>query len=366
MSKSTSQRMLRRGMLLVCLSLFALALSDLGRASFLPTQFEPESWSAPLYWALDLVVGWQSVYVATLMLGVALWLGGLGTWKAWPLVFLFACAAPHLTQSVLLQGDNAPAPSTTYNPATPSKSASAATAKRDTPDTPAANSLSVVSANMHFSNVNPRALLAWAKAQKADIIALHEVTDALAQSLKKDASGLYPHQRLEPSEGNFGIALLSRFPLVKHDAPFMQSGGSSQNVKVSVPGIGEVTLISVHPMPPVSAVTTALRNKDLLSLSKLAKTRAVMLGDFNATPWHPVLHELGRKGWGRATPAQATWPTATLAPTSEILGRSVGIGLSLDHVLATSDWTVISASVGPDIGSDHLPVHATLRLTSPK
>lgn len=324
-----------------------MALSDLGRSPTFTAwtlSAQPDSWAATLLWGFDLVIGWQSVYLATLVLGVLLWLVGLGTWKAWPLLFLALSAAPFVTQSPRTEG----AHSYEGNPA-----ANAAV-------------LSVVSANLHYSNTNPGLILKWATEKKADVVALHEVSPTLAGALQKYPSSQYPYRLVEPSEGNFGIALLSRWPLTASKTTPLKSGGAAQLVKVTVAGLGDVAVMSVHPMPPVTAFSAVQRNRDLLSLAADTKTRAVMLGDFNATPWHPVLHELGRKGWGRATPAQATWPTATLAPTSEILGRSVGVGLSLDHVLATSDWTVVNASVGPDVGSDHLPVHATLRLKSTK
>jgi endonuclease/exonuclease/phosphatase (EEP) superfamily protein YafD len=46
-----------------------------------------------------------------------------------------------------------------------------------------------------------------------------------------------------------------------------------------------------------------------------------------------------------------TWP---------VIFNSASIGLALDHTFAHPSLPLIKRTIGPDLGSDHLPVTATL------
>lgn len=75
----------------------------------------------------------------------------------------------------------------------------------------------------------------------------------------------------------------------------------------------------------------------------------------NVTPWSPVFSDLLREG-GLLNTSQGhglfgSWPAWLPA------GR-----IPIDHCLVTPDWQVDSKRLGPDIGSDHLPVMVDLRL----
>lgn len=79
----------------------------------------------------------------------------------------------------------------------------------------------------------------------------------------------------------------------------------------------------------------------------------LVAGDFNTPPESRAY----RAAWGDWTNA-FTW-----------MGRGLGgtrlngwIRARIDHVVADEDWTVVKARVGLEVGSDHLPVIAELRL----
>lgn len=72
---------------------------------------------------------------------------------------------------------------------------------------------------------------------------------------------------------------------------------------------------------------------------------AVLVGDMNMWGWS--LDGMLPKGWRRVVRGK-TWPSHR--PHSQI-----------DHIAVTEPVAVVSSEVGPDVGSDHLPVRARLR-----
>jgi len=78
----------------------------------------------------------------------------------------------------------------------------------------------------------------------------------------------------------------------------------------------------------------------------------VVAGDFNLTPESTILRR--RFGYLQDAFSTAGWG---YGGTKFTRVHSVRI----DHVLADEHWQVVSCRVGPDVGSDHRPVVATLR-----
>ena len=76
---------------------------------------------------------------------------------------------------------------------------------------------------------------------------------------------------------------------------------------------------------------------------------ALVVGDLNTTPWSPYFKDLlklgalrnSMKGWG----VQTTWP-ATSYP----------LRIPIDHALHSPGLVILNREIGPDVGSDHLPV----------
>src|SRR5262245_7448155 len=71
--------------------------------------------------------------------------------------------------------------------------------------------LTVVTANVEFTNRDHESVLSWLGEQSADVIVLEEVTDSWARSLEKFPG--YPFRSIRPREDPYGLALLSRRPL---------------------------------------------------------------------------------------------------------------------------------------------------------
>jgi endonuclease/exonuclease/phosphatase (EEP) superfamily protein YafD len=85
---------------------------------------------------------------------------------------------------------------------------------------------------------------------------------------------------------------------------------------------------------------------------------ALVMGDLNATPWSRPFAELrahgglcdSRAGFG----VQPSFPSASAA-----------LRIPIDHLLASCSIGVRDRRIGPDVGSDHLPVILDLVVPRP-
>ncbi|GAA4783380.1 endonuclease/exonuclease/phosphatase family protein [Lysobacter hankyongensis] len=209
-------------------------------------------------------------------------------------------------------------------------------------------SLVIVAANVNLANRDPAPLAAWLRAQPADVVMLTELTPAYADALANALVDLYPHRAFAPDDSAFGIGLLSRHPLTRIERRGSVDGIPSLGADIALDGAA-VRVVAVHPMPPMAPHWQEERDRLLRMLAGgAAATPMVVAGDLNATPWSTALAGGARGGLFRATGSAPTWP-----------GRHIGI--PIDHVLASAHWRRGETVRGPAIGSDHLPVRATLR-----
>jgi endonuclease/exonuclease/phosphatase (EEP) superfamily protein YafD len=210
--------------------------------------------------------------------------------------------------------------------------------------------LVVVAANVHVGNRDPAPLVAWLKQQPADVVMLSELSGPYAEGLSLALGGDFRHRELHPKNSPFGIGIVSRLPLrdvVLIDHP---DGVWTLTAEVIV-GHRSIRIVAAHPMPPLAPEWHHKRDEMLSTIAEQAgDTPLIVAGDLNATPWSTALFGADRDGLRRATGLAPTWPRS---------GRSV-VGIPIDHILASAHWRRGASSRGPDIGSDHYPVRATL------
>lgn len=214
--------------------------------------------------------------------------------------------------------------------------------------------LAIVSLNVRFENPDKQRTIAYLRDHNADVVVLLEVDDAWATALR-DLESIYPHRVVTPQPGLFGIAVLSRVPL---DTPRVVEPGGGSTTVIAGLACGEqgCLLMAAHPLAPVSAEWSARRDAQFAAMGELTagESRPVIVaGDLNATPWShgfralAAPRDLRDSAIGRGV--QATWNARLWAPR-----------IPIDHVLVSPEIGVQSRTVGPDVGSDHLPVEASL------
>jgi endonuclease/exonuclease/phosphatase (EEP) superfamily protein YafD len=212
------------------------------------------------------------------------------------------------------------------------------------------------SANLYARNTDHGRFIARVREAQPALLVLQEVDTRWADALMPLAA-VYPHQMVVARDGPFGIAVLSRVPLLAPTVVDLR-GAPAIDTGVMLSDGREFRLVAVHLRPPSSAALAAERNRQLDELAALLQgdiRPRMVVGDFNSTPYSPLLADwLGQTGLRdsrRGRGPGMSWPTY-FPP----------LGIPIDHCMLSDDVDVIGVRRGPAFGSDHFPLEVRLSL----
>lgn len=217
--------------------------------------------------------------------------------------------------------------------------------------------LSLILTNVQRRNPDRSLAVAYLRDRRPDVAVVLEIDRAWAADLSS-LDEIYPFRVVEPRDDNFGIALLSRWPLAETD--IVTYGGTPfPNIVATVRFHDrDVRLIATHPHPPFTAALSAGRGAQLDAVADAAAATVgpcIVAGDFNATPWSLPYRSFrsrsGLRDTAQGRGVQPTWNARRVVPR-----------IPIDHVFASPDLAVLHRAVGPDVGSDHFPVEVSLVL----
>lgn len=220
--------------------------------------------------------------------------------------------------------------------------------------------ITVVAANLRH-NENALEGLARTAAKDADIVIITEFPYA---GTSERLLALFPMSGdaqlglLTGLNAQLGsrIAVISRKPLddirlqvESFSTPEIRSRGIVNFNYATTMG-NEIKFTVVHPPPPKGLKETVARDAYLIAASQTleSKKNFVVIGDFNLTPWEPKFEALpgkraGDPRWSR------TWNA-----------RNFVERLTIDHALIGDEIRLVEASILPDVGSDHFPLHLVI------
>jgi endonuclease/exonuclease/phosphatase (EEP) superfamily protein YafD len=217
----------------------------------------------------------------------------------------------------------------------------------------------------------PEPLLRTLRTVDADLVALQEVPLATEDVVTAGMAGTYPYFL-----GTGDTLVLSRWPLeARGEFRLQDAAYLAQQVAVTV---GDRTLLhtNVHVTRPTYAVrwrrgvvplvrgfSPGWRDAqvdELVARLNAAAGPRLLTGDFNETEWsypyerlHGALGDSFREaglGFGHPYPSHVRYG-----------GWTVSVPLvRIDYVFHSAELVALQAAVGPDGGSDHLPVVAEL------
>lgn len=212
----------------------------------------------------------------------------------------------------------------------------------------------IIHSNVNTANTAADKVIKLVNDENPDIFVAQEVSSRWLQDLTPIETR-YPYKVVKPSNDNFGIALYSKHPLNKAQIVYLGSA-HVPSIKVEMT-LNEtqaepLTIITTHPLPPISEIYYRLRNEQLTALAELVKQidhPLVVIGDLNVTMWSNNYTALidgtrlrnARAGFGLLP----SWPT--MLPFAMI---------PIDHCLVSERVKVLNIHTGPDVGSDHLPL----------
>ena len=224
----------------------------------------------------------------------------------------------------------------------------------------------VVTFNQLYTNERVDEVLDALSAQDADIIALQELSPAVADALQTRLKDAYPYADFRPSRETEGVGLFSRYPITD---VIYKWNPQVQRATVNVRG-ADVTVLNVHaPAPYRSGSTMPLAAYDpqqreprfgtLLRRIDEATGPLVVLGDFNLSDREWRYNDLDARltdvfrttarGFG------FTYPNYT-----RVRGVPVPPLVRIDYVWVGGGVVPINAKVVCEGGSDHCMVVAEL------
>ena len=180
-----------------------------------------------------------------------------------------------------------------------------------------------------------------------DVVVLSEFTAEHQSVLDADPlASSFPFREERPGLDAGGVAVWSRFPVVVNEAP--DTVNYTLDVEIDGPD-GAFRVLAVHPPTPVYDFDGWTRDLALIGdVARADDVPTLVVGDFNASYWHPAFRDLLATGLVDAHMAagrgfSTSWPT----------DRDVPPFVRLDHAL-TDSGLVSTAVEDFDIpGSDH-------------
>jgi endonuclease/exonuclease/phosphatase (EEP) superfamily protein YafD len=227
---------------------------------------------------------------------------------------------------------------------------------------PVTQSLKILQANVLYLNRDASHFRQLIDAEKPDIIFIAEANTSFAKSLSALKKN-YPYQHAHTeNNGAFGLAVASKLPLQgMRMVTFAGAEVPSYFFDVALAG-RKLRFFGMHTMNPLfgvdirDAAFTGLQGE----ISRFPES-VVVLGDLNITPWSPALRKLMRtlprlKNSREGRGLFLSWPT--FLPSF--------MRIPIDLTLVSDDIVIQDYRLGPDIGSDHFPIIATLALKKDK
>ena len=204
----------------------------------------------------------------------------------------------------------------------------------------------------------PQKIVSYLKKAQADVVILIEFGPdkrRLLQQLKT----LYPYQKHCAQRWYCSLALLSRHPLSDaHATSPTRTRPALVWGRLALPGKKgqKITVVGTHIYRPSSKPQLhATHMKALAAFLDRFKGPLVVGGDFNATPWsrsyRTFVQDSALQSIGEMLPSWPAWPLATPQ-------------FAIDHLFASARFNITAYGLGPSVGSDHLPIWATVKLRS--
>jgi vancomycin resistance protein VanJ len=228
------------------------------------------------------------------------------------------------------------------------------------PPTSVSRHVTVFHFNVGLHHEEPQRVGAFLRrrAKLVDVVVLLETSDRFAPVLD-ELKDVFPHQVRHLEDSPFGIALVSRFPL--QGTVSREPSGAFPHIEAAavMPERAEPLMIyAVHAPPPIAGDMAAARNLkfDYVARKAAAQPNAtpIVVGDFNLTPWSPYFQKFiadsGLRDARMPRRFDNTWP---------VTFNNANLGIAIDHSFAHASLPLVKRDIGPDLGSDNLPVTVT-------
>lgn len=221
--------------------------------------------------------------------------------------------------------------------------------------------LTIAFSNALYRNVTPEEAGRALAATDADVLVVAELVSEFREAVNDAvAPGDYPFRSQSIADGSGRVGMWSRFPIVSGGR--VEVGGrEALDVVLDVDG-QLVRMLAVHTTSPLTDVRSLVDQLAAIG-DHVESTRhpTVIVGDFNASRWHPAFRALLDRGWSDAHEAlghgwSTSWPMDR--------GSRPPPFVRIDHALFAAGITPTAIHDLEIPGSDHKAFVVTLGLTA--
>ncbi|MEO8393003.1 MAG: endonuclease/exonuclease/phosphatase family protein [Chloroflexota bacterium] len=244
--------------------------------------------------------------------------------------------------------------------------------------------LRVVSMNVWGDNPDLTRIQEWLNQQKADVVVTVELPPAWNAGIPALADS-YPHQVTHTEWTRYwGSTLLTSHPIVSQETfTLVPDSIPQQRIVIDVGG-QQIAVYGIHlDLPLENANIPAIRTNNIYvemflhynEISRDASIRTllarlkndplpyIVAGDFNTSDqsliYNDLASALGDSFREAGTGLGTSWPMLNATLKLPLLVPPL---MRIDYIWHSSQFQVVAASEGPFLGSDHLPMLATLAL----
>jgi endonuclease/exonuclease/phosphatase (EEP) superfamily protein YafD len=228
--------------------------------------------------------------------------------------------------------------------------------------------LRVLHATLDRDNSDVSKAIRYINQQAPDIVSLLEITP---ESLPQIQAGLAGYQLViaEPRTNSHGSAwFVSKQPsspiaIQQSKLIHLPSDSDRPLLQASITFAGKpIDLLCFHAIRPQNTPSVNYQQVEFAALAQWSQNllenqrrHIIAIGDFNSTPWYgpfrQMLHDSQLVSSHNAFGLQPTWPS----------GLPSLLRLPIDHCLHSRSFATVERIVGPNLGSDHLPLLVALR-----
>ena len=230
------------------------------------------------------------------------------------------------------------------------------TSGNDWDKTGPAKSINVLISNVSLRNRNYQRLSQLVDRVQPDILGLMEVNTEWLENLETVLEQ-YEFRIEHPRENPEGLALYSKMPVTQSKSVLFGKSVKPAIVATIEATEGEFEVILAHLPWPLGADSSAQRNSQLQEMASYVRAtdkQVLLLADLNTTMWSPHYREFEKKSG--LTNARAGYGIGATFPSIPV------ISIPIDHILMTSPSKIGIFKVHESVGSDHLPISASIRL----
>lgn len=213
---------------------------------------------------------------------------------------------------------------------------------------------SVLSFNVLQDNARHADTAALIERVDPDILLLMETDRRWVEALEPQLAG-YGYRLERPLDNTYGMVFATRLEVDRAAMPIDDEAQTPTLYATLRMGDGaRFEVIGLHPRPPLPGESTATRDKNIARAGALTPdglSNVLAIGDFNDVPWSKTTSRFIREGGYRD-------PRAGRGSFATFPADYAWIGWPLDQIFVKDGVKVDRLEIGPDIGSDHLPLIA--------